>query len=338
MGTVYRTAQLEELGIGRRRRQALVTQGQLHRVEHGVYCTAPPEGGLLLRAVAHTRPHLAFSGVTARQIHDGVPTTTPLEAVVQRPHNYRSGPLVTVRQVRTLATRTVNGHRVVPPVGAVGDLLAEDSATARAFLERHYAGREGNATLAADLAAMGPLPPALRTLLASASIASDSKSEQTLARALKARGITLTQNFPLGHYHWDFAIPHAKILIDLDSFRYHAALADGENERTFVIDRWKANDGARRGWLVLHYTGECVYRHLDRVVEQVADTVTWRTGNRRTRSTPPALLPCEVAPPWTWHHTLRAAGHAVTEPPFFSNEELRAMGVEPGSPEDPNLA
>ncbi|MDO5512570.1 DUF559 domain-containing protein [Corynebacterium sp.] len=302
MGTVLSAAQLAELGIGRRQRDAMMREGRLHRVEHGVFCTEPATGEQLLRALAVNRPHLVFSGPTARAIYDGTPVAPPLHGLVQRPHSHRSTELLTVRQVRTLPCRQVNGHRVVVPAAAVHDLLADDPRAARDFLERHYAGREGNGDLAFDLEQLGTIPRALRTALDASSIASDSKSERTLGRALKARGVTLVQNFPLGHYHWDYAIPAAKILIELDSFRFHAATADGANERTFIIDRWKANDGARRGWLVLRYTGECVYRHGDKVVEQIMDTITWRLNG----GDPPEPLACEVAAPWTWHGTLRS--------------------------------
>lgn len=310
MGTVYRAAQLTELGITRHRRDTMLAEGRLHLVEHGVYSTAQPEGTLLLTGLSLTRPHLVYSGPTARAVFDGTPPPSPAHGLVARPHAYRSTPRLTVRQVRTLPFRTVDGHRVVPPAAAVSDLLIDAPGTAREFLEKHYGGRHGNALLAGDLAAMGRTPPALRTVLAGASIASDSKSEQKLARALKARRVTLVQNFRLGHYHWDVALPAAKILIDVDSYRYHGAHGEGDNERTFIIDRWKANDGARRGWLVLHYTGECIYRHLDKVVDQIMDTVAWRLAG----GPPPQQLPCEVKAPWLWHTTLRHTND--DEPPW----------------------
>lgn len=319
MGTVYRTAQLKELGIGRRRREELLQQGRLHRVERGVYCTAPAEGDLLLTALAATRPHLVFTGATARQIYDDTTVTVPAQGVVRKPISYLSTQLLQVTQVRALPSRTVRGHRVVPPVAAVRDLLGSRSAEARAFLEKHYAGRNGNATLAADLAGMGRIPTELRALIDTASIASDSKSEQRLARALKARGLTIIQNHQLGFYHWDIAIPAARILIDLDSYRYHAALGNGENEKTFVIDRWKANDGIRRGWTVLHYTGECVYRHLDKVVEQIMATVTWMLNGGGTGDGIPAeRLPFEDRSLFRWHSTVRAVAHQEdwSEPPW----------------------
>lgn len=336
MGTVYRTAQLEELGLGRRRRTTMVEEGRLHRVEHGVYTTAPPEGDLLLRALALTRPQLVYSGITAHQIYAGGSITAPAEGLVQRPASYRSTPLINVGQVRVLPFRTVNGHRVVPPAMVAADLALTDASQARALLEEHYAGRGGHDQLNADLAQQGRVPVELRKLIASSSIGADSNSERTLFRALKKKGVNLIQNYQLGHYHWDAAIPSARILIELDSFRYHAALADGENERTFIIDRWKANDGARRGWLVLHYTGECVYRHLGHVIDQIMDTIEWQKKRRR-RDPLPELLSFELQPPWDWHYHLRAHPLGTEmEPPFWSAAELRAAGIEPGSPEDPN--
>ena len=315
MGSVYRTAQLEKLGVTKHRREKLLEEGRLHRIAQGLYSTAPASAETLLCAFRITRPHLVYAGPTARQIHDRQPVGLPLHALVQRPQSYRSTGQLRVKQVRTLPFRRVDGHRVVLPVAAVGDLLDSDPHTARSFLEHHYAGRDGNASLAADLSRLGRVSPALRTLIASASIASDSRSEQKLARALKSEGVEVIQNVLLGHYHWDYVIPAARILIELDSHRYHAALPGGANERTFIVDRWKANDGARRGWLVLRYTGDCVYRHLDKIVAQVVDTIRWRQADGGPDTTfVPELLPFEVQPPWSWHFTLRAGN--LVEPPW----------------------
>ena len=318
MGTVYRSAQLAELGISRHACRGLVKEGRLHPVERGIYCTAPPEGHLLLRALTVTRPHLVYSGPTARQIYDDLPVTTPAHGLVQRPHDYRSTDRLQISQVRVLAGRQVNALPVVSPVQAVAELAATDPTRARAFLEKHYAGRSGPVHLHTDLAALTRTPPALTALLATTSYGADSGSERKLFRALKKKGVILQQNHRLGHYHWDAAIPSARILIELDSHRFHAAAPAGENQRTFIIDRWKANDGARRGWLVLHYTGECVYRHVDLVVEQILDTIRWRTTGRQAPRSIPEPLPFEVSPPWKWHHDLRAVRVSDTwdEPPF----------------------
>lgn len=322
MGTVYRTAQLEELGITKHHRALLVQAGKLHVVDRGVYCTDTPRGEQLLRALLLTRPHLAYSGRTARELYGGYAVSTPAHAQVARPHNYRTTELLRVTQVRAMTVRTVKGLPVVPPVAAVLDLLgdSDDLVRASVFLEKQYAGRAGHDNLTADLQTLGRVPAALRKVIATSAVGADSNSERILFRALKMQGVEVIQNHRLGHYHWDAAIPAARILIELDSHRYHAARDDGTNRRTFIVDRWKANDGARRGWLVLRYTGDCVYRHLDKVVQQIMDTVRWRTGADRahlTRLTPPQQLPFEEQPLWEWHVSLASGrGHSAdAEPP-----------------------
>lgn len=319
MGTVYRTAQLEELGITKHNRAILVERGVLHVLDRGVYCTEQPSGVELLRILLLNRPHLVYSGQTARELHDDYAISTPLQGVVARPHNYRDTDLLQVSQVRTVPVRRVKGLPVVSPVAAVLHLLGtvEDRVWARKFLEKHYAGRPGHTDLGADLKELGRVPGALRQLIATSSIGADSTSERTLFRALKLKGVELIQNHRLGHYHWDAAIPEAKILIEVDSHRYHAAMADGQNRRTFIVDRWKANDGARRGWLVLRYSGDCVYRHRDEVVEQIMDTIRWRTTTGRAPRATPDPLPFEEKAPWTWHVNLKSTVGLVgdDEPP-----------------------
>ncbi|CAB0667939.1 hypothetical protein CIP107570_02189 [Corynebacterium diphtheriae] len=46
-------------------------------------------------------------------------------------------------------------------------------------------------------------------------------------------------------------------MIEIDGYFYHNAGA--ENKNTFVNDRWKMNDAAVRGYLVLRYPASSVF-------------------------------------------------------------------------------
>lgn len=54
-----------------------------------------------------------------------------------------------------------------------------------------------------------------------------------------------------------------------------------------------------RGWLALRYTGECIFRHLAEVVEQILAVVRQRRNPRRNE-----LLALETTPVWRWHKSL----------------------------------
>lgn len=316
MGTILRGRDLAALGITRHQRDARLAAGTLHRVERDVYCTEPPTGHLLLAALAEKRPHLVFSGPTARQLHDAAPITSPAHGLVARPAGYRSTRLLTVRQVRNLHHRFLDGLRVVSPLAAAAGLAGTHPSETSDFLERHYAGRGGRALLDTDLADLGRIPSALRDALTAAALFADSETERKLFRQLKKRGVDVEQNYRLGHYYWDGAIIRERVLIEIDSYLHHGP---GSGEQTFTKDRWKANDGARRGWVVLHYTGECIFWHLGEVVQQIIDTLRWRRGLGALPQGP-GLLDFEAAPPWAWHrawHPGQGWSASVDDPPFF---------------------
>lgn len=56
-------------------------------------------------------------------------------------------------------------------------------------------------------------------------------------------------------------------MIEVDGYFYHNAGA--ENKNIFVNDRWKMNDAAVRGYLVLRYPASSVFEELDTIVGQV---------------------------------------------------------------------
>ena len=284
---VFTTARLRQLGVSRHGIDTLLRRGVLHHADKGVYTSGPPEGRLLLAAVSARRPNLTFAGRTAFQLHSGQEITTPVTARVPHGRSTTGSALLTVRQSRVLYYGEIGGVKVVSPVAAVADLLEWNEGELASFLELQYSGREGRPRLERHLALLGRVPRKLQRIIRRASIGADSESERRVFRALKRRGVKVLQNQLIGPYFWDGVIPGAKIAIEIDSYRYHGLGPNGENHQTFVRDRWKANHAVREGYRVLRFTGECVYHHLDAVINEIMAEVE--------------NAPARGTPVWKWH-------------------------------------
>ncbi|GAB3706730.1 DUF559 domain-containing protein [Corynebacterium nasicanis] len=291
---VIDTAELRRRGLSQRQIDRLVSRGRLHRVERGVFTTSPPTGHLLLRALRHRRPGLIFTGRTSLEIRQGKPLSLPVQAVVGPTQSFHSNTHLRLLRRTSVGTAQVQGFTVT--VGAVAVAHADESTDEEliAYLEEHYAGRAGKATLAAEIATMKRIPATFQALVARAAIGADSEAELLIARALLARGIALEQNAYLGGYYFDILIPQAQLIIEIDGFAYHS----GESRETFVQDRWKANYATRHGYRVLRYSGSCVKYHLSLVVEQIVAVVE-KHG---------AELESERKPVWKWHHMFTRDG------------------------------
>ncbi|RSZ63762.1 DUF559 domain-containing protein [Corynebacterium hylobatis] len=297
---VVDTAELSARGLAQKEISALVEQGKLHRVEKGVFTTSPPEGKLLLQALSHRRPYLVFTGRTALQLYCGTQVTTPLFGLVRPPRSVHGSALLTLRRRRRVFYREHEGVLVSPPVITVADCLGEvDEQVLLAFLEQQYSGHEGRELLERELTAVPQLPRQLRELINRAAIGADSEVERKVFRALRARGLRVVQNHGIGGYSFDGVLPDARLIVEIDGFRYHA----GEVRETFVIDRWKANYAVRNGYRVLRYSGSCVKHHLDLVVEQIVAAA-------HDLEEP---LFSEEHQVWDWHETLNRDGPWIRE-------------------------
>lgn len=287
---VLDTAMLRARGFSQKQIQTLVRRGRLHRVERGVFTTAEPTGLLLLRALAHTRPGLVFTGRTAIELHTGQPLTLPVQGLVPVSAQPTRTDLLHLRRRSGIRHRRVQGVRVVVGVVAVADATGLPDARLLDFLETFYAHKHGKDLLEVDLASMTRRPARLTDLLARAAIGADSPPELEVFRAVRARGLAVEQNFLLAGYRFDGALRGAKVLVEIDGYAHHAS----ESRGAFVRDRWKANVATRRGWRVLRYSGSCVRHHLDHVVEQIVAAAENR----------PTLLFTERQVVWRWHETL----------------------------------
>jgi very-short-patch-repair endonuclease len=297
---VLDTAELRSRGLSQRKIEELVRRGRLHRVERGIFTTAPPTGVLLLQALQVRRPQLVYTGRTALQLYCGETITLPVEGLVQKGRSRDGSAMLNLRIRRKIPYREHEGLLLSPPVGAVADCLG-DVAEAELidFLEQQYTGPRGRVLMEAELNALLRVPRALRSLISRAAIGADSEAEREVFRALRARGLTVVQNHGIGGYFFDGVLPDARLIVEIDGYRYHSA----ESRETFVADRWKANYATRHGYRVLRYSGSCVKYHLELVVEQIVAAA---------RDLEEELF-SEEHQVWEWHETLNRDGPWMRE-------------------------
>ncbi|AJE32003.1 hypothetical protein B842_00735 [Corynebacterium humireducens NBRC 106098 = DSM 45392] len=288
--TVVDSALLRGRGLTQRQIERLVANGHLHRVEQGLFTTRKPEGLLLLQALCHRRPNLVFTGRTALELRRDQPLTLPVQALVPRGRSSNSTPLLQLRRRKEPRFRQVRGLRLALPAVSVADADDLPDGELIAYLESEFAGHQGKRQLEAEVACMPRVPGRFRALVSRASIGADSEAERQVARALSARGLRVEQNVLLGGYYFDILLPTARVIVEIDGFRYHSA----ERRETFVRDRWKANYATRHGYRVLRYSGSCVRHHPEEIVAQVVAAVEGLAEELDTESTPV----------WEWHDIL----------------------------------
>lgn len=283
---ILRTAELNALGHSRHKISKLVDAGQLHRVDHGIYCTSRPSGDYLLRALQRSRPHLVFTGKTAWQVYEKKHISVPVHALVPRNRHRSGSPYLRITTASTTPHRLIDGLRIATPVRAALDMPTKDENWAVWLLEKQYPGRTGQAELEEDLAAFRKIPKRLRELVARAAVGGDSMTERILFRVLRGRGIVMEQNKLVGHYFRDGVSEKHKLIIEVNGYEYH------RTRDVLVKDHWKANDAHIRGYRHLTYSDACIDMHLHSVVAQIEALIA---GEERLS-----------APVWNCHSALRA--------------------------------
>ena len=296
MGDVRDSAMLRAQGLSQKQIERLVRSGRLYRVERGVFTTAPPEGELLLRALCHRRPHLVFTGRTALEVREGAAITLPVQCLVPEGKSVHCGPQMTVQRRRKVRYQVVRGLRVALRAAAVADATDVPDEVLIRCLESEFTGHRGKRWLESEVGHLSRIPARFHALVSRAAIGADSEAERMVARALLARGFEVEQNVRIGNYYFDCLLRKAKVIVEIDGYRYHSA----ENLETFVRDRWKANHAVRQGYRVLRYSGSCVTHHLAQLVEQIIAAVEGREE----------MPVVESLPVWEWHHVM------TREPPW----------------------
>ena len=278
---ILRTAELNAHGYSRHDITKLVDARQLHRVDHGIYCTSRPSGDYLLRALQQSRPHLVFTGKTAWQIYEKKHLSVPVHALVARDARRPNATYLRTTRAAARPYRLIDGLRIATPVRAALDMPTKDENWAVWLLEKQYPGRTGQVKLEEDLSAFKEIPKRLRELVAKAAVGGDSRTERTLFRVLRERGIVMEQNKKIGHYFRDGVSEKHKLIIEVNGYEYH------HKQQEMIKDHWKANDAHIRGYRHLTYSEVCIDRHLPSVIAQIEALIV---GEERLSG-----------PVWNWH-------------------------------------
>lgn len=123
---------------------------------------------------------------------------------------------------------------------------------------------------------------------------------------LRKLGATLLVNRRMRHYRFDFTVPEAGLLIEIDSYAYHGKAGSLADDDQFALDRWKGNAATRWGWGLLRYPDLCFELMPGKVVDEIVDTARARMdgGRWKFRGVPAAELETDGAV-WDWHVSFR---------------------------------
>ncbi len=299
---VWTFGELRQLGITRRGIEAKLKEGTLIKVLHGTYTDQPEiTGAVVWEALNLVRRDVILDGASAVRVHRGWPLLLPLTVRVPTGNTWGGVPgLVSIKRSSRRQQEQRNGYRLVPLIDAVATCLDEGSMTEgdlRGAINIVYSGEEGINRLSGELEAMGTRgKTSVRDFLETCAYGTDSGLEAQLIGRLHRRGFRTRQNVKVGGYKWDVCLKELKVVIDVDSRRYHGDPYD----RTFIIDRWKTNHAQLLGWTALRITEDCVdglaLRKLIALLERIRD---FRAAQPRAR-----LTGITDYPVWRWHIVL----------------------------------
>src|SRR5699024_6206874 len=184
--------------------------------------------------------------------------TFPLE--LEGPRTIR-GENFTVRHTRRQTTQFKDGIRLVAPLWAARRSPYEQEW----LLEQCYRGRSGSDELKRDVGRRKRLTMQLRSVVERCCIGADDIAEKKLATELRRVGFQVQHNVLFAGYRYDLWLRKLGILIEVDGYEVHS------DAKSFVKDRWKSNDGASLGCVVLRFSADCVHYHLKQVVAKVKE-------------------------------------------------------------------
>lgn len=169
----------------------------------------------------------------------------------------RIGPIPVTTAVRTLIDlcATTAEHRLA---AALDDAIRRGLLTTQRLLKRiemlgrGHAGLRVLRDLAADRAGMDAVP--------------QSVLESAMLALLRAAGLPDPHlQYPIGRAIVDFAYPDARLVIEVDGYRWHGADPD-----RWQRDLSRQNDLIAAGWRVIRFTWDDVSTRADRVAWSVA--------------------------------------------------------------------
>ena len=287
--SIWTTQELRKRGIGRRKQARMVADGTLHRVHRGIYVSGKVSAHKIARALTQTLAGVALAGHSATQLHLGQSLTFPME--LEGPRTIR-GENFTVRHTRRYSTQVKDGIKVVEPLWAANRSRYEQEW----LLEQHYRGRRGIDKLKRDIGRMKRLTMQLRSVLKRCCIGADSVAEKKLATELRRVGFQVQHNVLFAGYRYDLWLQKLGILIEVDGYEVHS------DAKSFVKDRWKSNDGASLGCVVLRFSADCVNYHLKQVVAKVKEIAQWIRQGRPRRDE----VGIQGNPVFNWHECVRS--------------------------------
>jgi very-short-patch-repair endonuclease len=88
--------------------------------------------------------------------------------------------------------------------------------------------------------------------------------ERILREEMDRQGIEYKQEYSIGRYRIDFAFPSTKLAVEADGIYWHSL------ENVKEKDRRKDLDLKRRGWTVLHFTGDQIRESPQDCIDQIA--------------------------------------------------------------------
>jgi very-short-patch-repair endonuclease len=291
--TIWTTDQLLASGHTHRDIDRAVKQRELFRVTRGVYVSAN-ESMAVLQALKKAYPGITFTGRTAAHLYGALPMEWP--ATAAHPTSRSAASCLELRRRVERPTREVNRLKADLPAKIAVDLLATDEAAATRVLERGYEGFKGTRRLEEDLAQLtrrerSVLKPLLRKVVLGTASQLEGKAVRIIRKALATeveRGlVTIETNKLFRGYWFDVMIREARVLIEIDSYAFHAA--GNARKSAFVRDRHKGNQVTRWNWLLLRYPDHAVKFMPGYVGEEVADTVRFVLQHKRTRNEDEAI-------------------------------------------------
>jgi len=76
-------------------------------------------------------------------------------------------------------------------------------------------------------------------------------------------GLVVEPQFRVGNIHADFAVPHAKLVIECDSKKHHSSESEKEN------DRKRDEIYLAHGYAVIRISGPDIYKHGEKIAEDI---------------------------------------------------------------------
>ncbi len=298
--TVWTFKELVDHRISRRDLQRAMREGKVFKLFHGIYTNVVPTARTVWEALEKQRPNAIVEGASAIEIYQGKRVSLPVSVRVPT-SNTGTGPpeLLKLRRSRKAKFESRGGYRVVSLVDAIATCLKEGSvpeSELRALAEVEFRSERGMRRLNSELKALGTQSKSeVREFLDSCIAGTDSGLEKRFVAALRELGFKTEQNVKVGGYKWDVCLRGLKVVIDLDSHKFHAT----GDIRTFIIDRWKTNDAQGLGWTAFRITDECFEHNFRDLVSMLKRIRVFRGKHPGAR-----LTGIIQDPVWKWHQVL----------------------------------